>query len=292
MLPGQTVRIFLISLVAAAGWMAHAPAAGPAPTPAVPPQETAAANPDLRPETTAAFEQHVAGVEAAVEDRVSGRKNFLWLDDEPKRRLAARGGKVVVERTSGTGPVEVSHGLVHDFVGAVFIPRATVAQTLAFVQDYDHHKTFYGPEVADARIVSREGDHFVIDMRLRKHKVITVVLNTRHDAQFFKLDPGRWHSRSKTRKVGEIQDPDSPGEKEQPPGYGHGFMWALNSYWRFLERDGGTYVECQAVSLSRAIPWGLGWIIGPIVNDLPKDSLENTLAATRAGVLQRAGTSK
>jgi hypothetical protein len=64
-------------------------------------------------------------------------------------------------------------------------------------------------------------------------------------------------------------------------------MWRLNSYWRFVERDGGVYIECQAVSLSRGIPvkWLLGWLIGPIVNDLPKESLLNTLTATRAGVL-------
>jgi hypothetical protein len=262
----------LLLLAAASAWIG----------PAVPPD--AASEAELRPATVAAFQGYVQQVEAGIDQRVSGRKNFLWLDDSPARRAGARRGEVVTDRVAGTRPVEVPDGLVHDFVGAVFIPGATIAQALSFVQDYDHHKDFYGPEVVDSRIVSRDGEHFVIDMRLRKHKVITVVLNTRHDALFFRLDQSRWHSRSRTTKVTEIENPGTREERELPAGGGHGFMWNLNSYWRFVERDAGVYVECQAVSLSRGIPWGFGWLIGPIVNELPRESLAGTLAATRTGV--------
>ena len=65
------------------------------------------------------------------------------------------------------------------------------------------------------------------------------------------------------------------------PGVDHGFLWRLNSYWRFEERDGGVYVECEAISLTRNVPIGLGWIVNPIVRTLPKESLESTLRNTR-----------
>jgi hypothetical protein len=240
---------------------------------------------DPKPETAAAFSSYVHGVEAQVDERVAGKRNFLWLDDSPDRRARVQRGEVVAERTVGTQPMEVPDGLVHDFIGAVFIKGATLKQVLAFVQDYNHHKDFYRPEVMEARIISRNGEHFLLYMRLRKHKVITVVLNTDHDAQFFPLDQTRWYSRSRTTRVAELENAGTPQEREKPAGTEHGFMWNLNSYWRFAERDGGVYVECQAVSLSRSIPWVLGFIIGPIVNDLPKDSLMNTLTATRDGVL-------
>ncbi len=275
------VRAALLAVVVAGG-------SGPAPADPSP-------KPDLRPETVAAFEKYVKDVEAEADLRVAGKPNFLWLDDSPARLARAKRGEVVSVRTAGDGPVKVPNGLIHDFIGGVFIPRATAAQTLAFVQDYDHHKDFYGPEVAQARIVRRDDEHFVVFMRLRKGKMgVTAVLDTTHDARFYELDPGRWHSRSRTVDVREVENHDSPNERERPAGYGAGYMWALNSYWRFAERDGGTYVECRAVSLSRAIPGGwLGaLLIGPIVNDLPKDSLENTLRATRAGVLKRIGSSK
>jgi hypothetical protein len=254
--------------------------------PVAPPDSESIA--DLKPATAAAFQTYTRGVEAQFDDRIAGRRNFLWLDDSPERRARVQRGEVVTERTAGTKPVEVPDGLVHDWIGAVFIKGVTLAETIAFVQDYDHHKDFYGPEVMDARILSRNGEHFTLYMRLKKKKVITVVLNTEHDAQFYPLDQARWYSRSRTTRIAEVQDPGTPEEREQPVGGGHGFMWNLDSYWRFAERDGGVYVECQAVSLSRGIPWGLGWLIGPIVNDLPKESLMNTLVATRAGVTARA----
>ncbi|MBE3123171.1 MAG: hypothetical protein IMZ65_00015 [Planctomycetes bacterium] len=240
---------------------------------------------DLRPATVEAFQRYVQTVEARIDERVAGGKNFLWMDDAPARRVRVGQGEVVTERAAGKNPVNVPDGLIHDFIGAVFIRGVTLGQTLAFVQDYGRHGTFYGPEVLDSRIISREGEHFVVFMRLKKKKVITVVLDTEHDAWYFPLDRSRWHSRSRTTTIAEIEEPGTPRERALPAGTGYGFMWNLNSYWRFAERDGGVYVECQAVSLSRRIPWGLGWLIGPIVNDLPRESLAHTLAATRTGLL-------
>lgn len=243
---------------------------------------------DLRAETMEALQRHVRTVEARIEERVSGRRSFLWLSESPARQARVRNGQIVTERVGRDGPVDVPDGLIHDFIGAAFIPGVTLEQTIAFVQDYDRHENYYGPEVMDSKIVSREGNHFTLFMRLKKKKVITVVLDTHHDATFFPLDRTSWHSRSATTSVAEVEDPGTPRERVLPAGTGHGFMWTLNSYWRFLERDNGVYIECQAVSLSRGIPWGLGWLIGPIVNDLPKESLENTLRATRDGVLAPA----
>jgi len=243
---------------------------------------------DLRPATAAAFERYIQGVQARVDERVTGHRNFLWVDDAPRRRTRVQRGEIVAERAAGARPVDVPDGLVHDFIGAVFIPRVTLGQALAFVQDYDRHRDFYGPELVDSRIISRDGERFVLYMRLKKKKVITVVLNTEHDARFFPLDLTRWHSQSRTTRIAEVQDPGTPDEHELPAGTGYGLMWSLRTYWRFMERDGGVYVECQAVSLSRSIPWGLRWLISPIVSSLPRDSLANTLAATRAGVRARA----
>jgi len=67
----------------------------------------------------------------------------------------------------------------------------------------------------------------------------------------------------------------------QPPDSGYGFLWRLYSYWRFQERDGGMYIECRAISLTRDIPATLGWIIEPMVRTLPRESLIATLKATR-----------
>jgi hypothetical protein len=78
-----------------------------------------------------------------------------------------------------------------------------------------------------------------------------------------------------------------PGEREKPAGRDSGYLWRLNTYWRFLERDGGTYVQCESISLTRGIPLGLAWLIGPFVNSIPRESLEFTLDTTRRALAQR-----
>ena len=71
-------------------------------------------------------------------------------------------------------------------------------------------------------------------------------------------------------------------------GKGGGYLWRLNSYWRFEERDGGVYLECESVSLTRDIPFGLGWAVGPFVTSLPRESLEFTLDTTRKTLMKEA----
>ncbi len=175
---------------------------------------------------------------------------------------------------------EVPGGLIHDWVGAVFIPGTTLEKTLAMVQDYGRHKEIYKPEVVDSKLLGREGDTYRLHLRLLKQKVITVVLNTEHEARYYRLGPKRMRSESVSTRIAEVEKAGKPGEREAPPGEGHGFLWRLNSYWQFEERDGGVYVECEAISLTRNVPAGLGWVIEPIIRRLPRESLANTLRAT------------
>ncbi|MGA7223803.1 MAG: hypothetical protein WBX16_13150, partial [Candidatus Acidiferrales bacterium] len=72
----------------------------------------------------------------------------------------------------------------------------------------------------------------------------------------------------------------------EPEGHDRGFLWRMNTYWRFEEKDGGTYIECQAISLTRDIPTGLGWMVGPFVTSVPKESLNFTLSTVRAALLR------
>ena len=237
---------------------------------------------DLKPQTVDAFNRYIR----EAEQRLDARKNFLWADESADRVRRLKQGEAVVEPTGKTAVSKVSGGLVHDWTGAAFLPGVTLARALALVQDYNRHKEYYKPEVVDSRILSRDGNHFKIYLRLLKKQVITVVLSTEHDVQYQQISPTRWRSKSYTTKISEVEDAGKPGEREQPPGKGQGFLWKLHSYWRFEERDGGTWIECEAISLTRDIPFGLGWVIEPIIRNLPKESLENTLKSTRAALVK------
>jgi hypothetical protein len=138
----------------------------------------------------------------------------------------------------------------------------------------------------DSKILAHDGNSFKVYMRLLKKQVVTVVLNTTHDVRYVPVDATRWYSKSYSSRIAEVENAGKPSEQELPPGRDHGFLWRLNSYWRFEERDGGVYVESQAVSLTRNVPTGLGWLINPIIRSLPRQSLENTLRSAQKAALK------
>lgn len=234
---------------------------------------------ELKPATMEAFDRYIQ----QTEQRLDARKGFLWADESAERARLVREGQIVVEPFGPKATVAVPDGLIHDWVGSVFIPGATLEKTLASMQDYDH-KEAYRPEVMQSRILSRDGQNFRVFMRLLKKKVITVVLDTEHEVHYFPVDKTRWRSRSRTTKVAEVDHAGKSNESAKIPGTGQGFLWQLYTYWRFEERDGGTWVECEAVSLTRDVPTGLGWVVNPVIQDLPKESLVNTLRQTRAAI--------
>jgi hypothetical protein len=242
-----------------------------------------AATTQLKSRTVEAFEDYIRAAETRVQQRVKGPA-FLWADDSAERSRQIRQGQVMAVSLTGKNPQSVPDGLVHDWIGAVFIPGATLEKTLAMVEDYNSHKNIYKPEMIDSKLLSRSGNDFKIYLRLLKKKVITVVLNTEYDVRYSSIDRTRAHSRSYSTKIAEVENAGKRNERELPPGNDHGFLWRLYSYWRFQERDGGVWVECQAISLTRNVPTGLGWLIEPIIRDLPKESIINALEKTRAAL--------
>ena len=248
----------------------------------------------LKPRTLQAFEDYIRDAEAAMQPSLKGASAFLWSDTNPERAQQVRQGKIVAQLWAGDGPVKIPNGLIHDWTGAVFVPGATVDQTLALVQNYHNHKNIYEPEVIDSKLISHEGNDFKIFLRLLKKKIITVVLDTDHDVHYSEVAPSRWFCRSYTTRIAEVEDVGTSKEHSLQPDTGYGFLWRLYSYWKFDERSGatderrtaasqanGVYVECRAISLTRDIPYGLGWIIEPIIRNLPQESLIHTLECTR-----------
>lgn len=236
---------------------------------------------ELAESTVLAFDAYVREAEAAIGQAGRGEVPFLWSDGSPERMRALRGGKTIAELWAGDRPVKVPDGLIHDWIGATRVCAVSVGDILAVVQDYDNHKTIYKPEVMDSGLIQRAGNDFQIYLRLLEKKVITVILDTYHDVHYFPVNPLRWCCRSFTTRISEVENAGKPGEFHRLPGTGYGFLWRLRSYWRFEEREGGVDVECRAISLTRDIPKGLGWIIEPMVMKLPRDSLRATLEATR-----------
>jgi hypothetical protein len=253
---------------------------------------------DLKPQALDAFNRYVLLTDAQMDAALARREAFLHIDVLPEGRRAAayvqlREGKVAIERleTLDQGrQIQVPGGMIHDWIGTVFIPGATLAQTLALDQDYDHHQDIFRPDVMRSKILRHSGDDFLVLLRFYKKKVITTVIDSEHEVHYTLTDATHAQSRSHTTRVQEVDNAGQSDERLDPEGRDRGFLWKMNTYWRFEENDGGTYVECRSISLTRDIPAGLGWLIGPYVTSVPRESLTFTLAVTRSAVLERTAS--
>jgi hypothetical protein len=221
---------------------------------------------------------------------------FLWVDGLPEgRRKEAdaqlRRGEVVSERlrTSDPSGSAVTPGaLIHHWVGTVFIPGVSVRQVLAVVEDYDRHAEYYQPDVMQSKKVAQNGENFQVHYLLKKKKIITIVLETDYNVHRHSLDAAHAFSDSISTRIAQVENAGSPGQYELPPGKDGGYLWRLNSYWRFFDSGSGVYVQCEAISLTRDIPAGLSWLVGSFVESIPRESLDFTLLSTRAAVLREA----
>ena len=259
-----------------------------------PPERTraAAAGAELQNRTIQAFDRYVRLTEA----RLSGPGPFLWIDGLPdaRRREAleiVRRKELSIERlqTRDNGrEIDVPGGMIHHWVGTAFVPGASIDQALALLQDYDAHQRIYAPTVAASKRLSRDGDRFTFFLRFVMKKVITVVVNSEHEAVFSRPAPDRAEGRMHSTRIAEVENAGLPTEREKPVGNDGGYLWRMNTYWRLLARDGGLYIHCESVSLSRGIPVGFGWLVGPFVTGIPRESLTFTLETTRQQLDRRS----
>jgi hypothetical protein len=241
----------------------------------------------LKPRTRDAFDAYIHHAEMEMDQTLREKRPFLWSEMKAERAEEVRRGQILAQFWSGRQPVKVPDGLIHDWIAAVLIPDSTIEDVFAVIQDYDNHKNIYQPEVIDSKLISRDDNDFKIFLRLLKKKIITVVLDTTHEVHYRRASRTHWVCRSYTTSIAEVENVGSRQERVLQPDTGHGFLWRLYSYWQFLEREAGVVVECRAISLTRDVPFGLGWAIEPIIQKLPRESLLNTLQATRQALLSK-----
>ena len=244
------------------------------------PREAVAAK--FQPQTLRAWDEYVQLTEKRIAGELDSPSAFIRSD---VNRL--KSGQVFIQKmttkTTNGRDINVPDGLVHHWFGSIFIPDVTVQALVNWVQNYNQHSKYF-QEVEQSKLVSQEGDTFRIFLRLVRKKVVTVHYNTDHTVVYRTHAADRVSSRSFTTRIAEIENAGSATEREKPIGDDSGFFWRLNSYWRFKAQDGGVVVECESISVSRSIPFGLGWLIKGFVESVPRESLESTLMAIRNGI--------
>jgi archaetidylinositol phosphate synthase len=241
----------------------------------------------LKPETEQAWRAYVTATEARIERELASPGGFLVQDFTPSsqsdRAQVLTGDVIVAEMATGDGrgrDIPVPDGLIHHWRASIFVPGVTRDQLLARLQNPSEH----GPRQEDVlalRVLERRPDALTLFIRMTRTKIVTVTYNTTHDVTYRRHGQTAASSRSVATKIAEVDGSSSLTERELPPGEDRGFLWRLNSYWRYQQVEGGVIVELESLTLSRTVPMGLGRIVEPIVKRIARDSIGRTLENLR-----------
>jgi hypothetical protein len=240
---------------------------------------------ELKKETLNDWAEYLETFKSATNERLKPGRSFLWTHENQIREQQVRSGQVLAGPADPHVPRHAASGLIHHWIGAAFIPDTRVDDVIATIREYDRYKDFYPPVVLSSKALHRSTteDRFSVVL-MNKSVLSKIALETDCRSTYFEVDPRRRYSISESTSIQEIENYGQPSERKLPPDEGSGYIWRLHSVTRFEERDGGVYLEIEALALTRDIPVALRWIVDPIVRRVSKSSLLTSLRQTEEAV--------
>lgn len=246
---------------------------------------------EVRPDTLAVWNQYLQRIESRTQSSLGGNGQFLWIDRDPEHVERVHQGEILVASGAGANGLEaVPHGLIHDWIGAAFIPGVTLPEVFAVVDDYTRYNEFYRPAVIDAALLCRSeegsgGEKERFRVRYSQKVLFTSeILDSEYEVRHFRPDERRWYSIAQSTRIQESRDHGKPGESVEAADEGSRYVWRIYCLARYEQRDGGVYVEHENIVLSRGIPISLRWLVEPAIRQLSKDLTMASLHKTREAV--------
>jgi len=231
------------------------------------------------PAAVSSFNSYIGTVESRLAQQHRSQSGFLVVA-AAQNEVRLRRGELIVEQITPSTAANFPGAMIYHWRGTAFVPGAKAADFERLMKDFAAYPQHFSPQVVSAKTLSQQGDHLQASMRVRQKHIITVVMDTNYDVTFAWLDAGYGYSISRSTKISEIDSSGTGRERVLNASEEHGFLWRLNTYWSYEERDGGLYMQIESVTLTRSIPLGLGWAVGPFVQSVPRESLEFTLLST------------
>jgi hypothetical protein len=215
----------------------------------------------------AAFNTYARTVESRLAQQHSSANIFLALPSDPASRAHLRSGQLIIEQI--TTPA-IPDALLHHWRATAFVPNASPADFEHLLQNFSAYPSIFAPQIVSSTVISHTPTGTLVRLRTRQHHVLTVVLDTTCDVTFAALDPAHGYSTSRCTRIDQIS-----------PSGDDGFLYRLNTYWTYEQRDGGLYLQIESLSLTRSIPHGLAWAVKPYLESIPRESLIFTLTSAR-----------
>jgi hypothetical protein len=246
---------------------------------------------ELQADTLKAWDAYIHDADRRMAARLNSAQPFLWTDESDNRRRGVRRGEIAVAPVLNHGAISVPSGLIHHWIGSAFIPDANVEKLVRVLHDYDRFKDFYKPIIADSHFLGCNQKNPEFSMTWHRHVLfVNAAMEGRCRAQHIAINARRGYSIADMTQLREIEQYGHPEEHALPTDTGHGFIWRLHDISRYEEREGGVFLEVEAIALTRDIPASLRWLVSPIVKRLSFDSLETMLRQTRDAVASAPGS--
>jgi hypothetical protein len=235
--------------------------------------------------TEAAAKAYVEYVDRARQAFLS-RANQAVFNSDPER-VSLRREERIVRPGGGDGIQNMPDSLIHHWRGTVFIHGVTLDESLSVSRAYGEYPKIFRPVVA-ATVLSSEGDAFRVQFRMRQSAGgLTATVDVWSNIRYVKSDATHAYVLSSSDSIREVKDAGRSTERYVAAGRENGYLWRGATFTRFVESDGGVYMEMETIGLSRAFPPLLGWVIEPIARHVGRASVEDSVQEFRRAVLMR-----
>jgi hypothetical protein len=240
---------------------------------------------DVDAQTLAEYERYIAGVEQQFSRQIASDR---FLETDPASLGVNRPKSILVRPGSDDGIIDVHDGVIHHWRGAAFISGAKLDDVLAVTRNFRSYTGIYpwmiGVRVFDPVGNARNGTDRVLVRMKQSAGSRTGVIDMWTVVHHRRPRPDRATAISNADCIRDVERAGRPDEYLRAPGTGRGYLWRANTFAKYLQRDGGVYVELDNIGLSRDFPPMLGWLIGRFARRIGRGSVEQTLTRLRDAI--------
>ena len=237
---------------------------------------------ELQSRTAAAYEKYIAEFQQAF---IQHSNSEAFLEHaSPSQMERLRRGEILWSPGKDSGIMEVPDGLIHHWRAAIYVPGVTLAAVLDKARDYSNYHTVY-TWVIGSELIAHEGDRSRSFFRMKRSAgAVTGVLDLWIVTDYRSIRADRATSIANVECVRQVEHAGERRERRLPRGTGNGYLWRANTLSKYLERDGGVYIELDTLGLTRDFPPLLKWVIEPVARRLGRASAADSLRSLNRAV--------
>jgi hypothetical protein len=248
---------------------------------------SSAAAATITPGTLDGWNEYLQWTKARLAAEAEHPGKFLFVDSHPREKERIEAGDVVATHPGQEAFVPVPKGLIHDWVGMLFIPNTDVRSALMVMQDYERYPETYAPGVASAKLIEHANDDFTYELKfIQKGFGVKTGLMGKFRTHYVELNERTGYSVTSTLDMAELADAGKPEERRLPLAASHGYVENEFTVVRYRGADCGVYMEVESITLSRDIPGSVRWFVTPLVQRFSRQVMTDALDRLRNRVLE------